>query len=77
MSRRGRALAFVAAALAAAVAAAAIADGYGASVARGYGELRAVVVVRTALAPGRAIGPGVAAAALELRRVPAGRGLGC
>lgn len=70
MSRRGRALAFLAAALAAAVGAAAIADGYGASVARGYGELRPVVVARTALAPGRAIGPEVAAG-LELRRVPA------
>lgn len=70
MSRRGRALAFVAAALAAAVAAAAIADGYGASVARGYGELQPVVVAGATLAPGRAIDP-EAATALELRRVPA------
>ena len=44
MSRRGRALAFVLAALCAAAVAAAIADGYGASVARGYGALRPVVV---------------------------------
>lgn len=71
MSRRGRALAFVVAALLAAVAAAAIADGYGASVARGYGELRPVVVAATVLAPGRAIDPEGAEAALQLRRVPA------
>jgi Flp pilus assembly protein CpaB len=71
MSRRGRALAFVVAALIAAVAAAAIADGYGASVARGYGELRPVVVAGTALPSGRAIDPEAAATALQLRRVPA------
>ncbi len=57
MSRRGRALAFVLAALLAAVAAAAIADGYGASVARGYGELRPVVVAGEALAAGEPIDP--------------------
>jgi Flp pilus assembly protein CpaB len=61
----------VVAALLAAVAAAAIADGYGASVARGYGELRAVVVARTDLEAGEAIDPRRAAAGLELRRVPA------
>ena len=71
MSRRGRALAFVLAALIAATAAAAIADGYGASVARGYGELRAVVVARTALEAGREIDPRRVASALELRRIPA------
>jgi Flp pilus assembly protein CpaB len=70
VSRRGRALAFVLAALLAAATAAAIADGYGASVARGYGELRPVVVVRDELQPGTAIDPRQAAAALELRRVP-------
>jgi Flp pilus assembly protein CpaB len=70
MSRRGRAIAFVLAAVLAAAAAAAIADGYGASVARGYGELRPVVVAAETLAAGKAIGPGVAAE-LELRRVPA------
>lgn len=69
MSRRGRALAFVLAALIAAVAAAAIADGYGASVARGYGELRPVVVVDADLASGKAIDPR-RAAELEVRRVP-------
>jgi Flp pilus assembly protein CpaB len=71
MSRRGRALAFVCAALLAAAAAATIADGYGASVARGYGELQPVVVARTDLEAGRAIDPRRAAGALELRRVPA------
>ncbi len=71
MSRRGRALAFVLAALLAAVAAAAIADGYGASVARGYGELRPVVVAADDLEAGEAIDPRQAAADLELRRIPA------
>jgi len=71
MSRRRRALAFLVAAGLAAATAAAVADGYGARVSRGYGELRAVVVVATTLPRGRAIAPGVAAAELELRRVPA------
>jgi Flp pilus assembly protein CpaB len=71
VSRRGRALAFVLAALLAAVAAAAIADGYGASVARGYGELRPVVVAAGDLEAGQAIDPRRAAVDLELRRIPA------
>jgi Flp pilus assembly protein CpaB len=71
VSRRGRALAFVLAALIAAAAAAAIADGYGASVARGYGALRPVVVAGADLDAGEAIEPGQAAAELELRKVPA------
>jgi Flp pilus assembly protein CpaB len=70
MSRRNRALAFVLAALFAAVAAAAIADGYGNSVARGYGALRPVVVARAGLDAGRTIDPRQAASELELRRVP-------
>jgi Flp pilus assembly protein CpaB len=70
MSRRARALAFVLAALMAAATAAAIADGYGASVARGYGELRPVLVAGDDLKRGRPIDPGQAAA-LELRRIPA------
>ena len=70
MSRRGRALGFLLAALLAAATAAAIADGYGASVARGYGELRPVLVAGEDLEPRRAIDPRQAAA-LELRRVPA------
>jgi Flp pilus assembly protein CpaB len=71
VSRRGRALAFVLAALLAAATAAAIADGYGASVARGYGALRPVVVARSELEARRAIDPRQAASELELRRVPA------
>jgi Flp pilus assembly protein CpaB len=71
VSRRGRALAFGLAALFAAMAAAAIADGYGNSVARGYGALRPVVVARGGLDAGQAIGPRQAASELELRRVPA------
>jgi Flp pilus assembly protein CpaB len=70
VSRRGRSLAFGAAALVAAAAAAAIADSYGSSVARGYGRLGAVVVVRSSLPGGRPIGPAMAATRLEVRRVP-------
>ncbi len=70
MSRRARALVFVLAALMAAAAAAAIADGYGASVARGYGELRPVLVAEEQLQAGREIDPGQAAA-LAPRRIPA------
>lgn len=71
MSRRGRAVAFLAAAALAAVGAAAIADGYGERVARGYGELRSVVVVGSDLRAGERIDPGVVAEALEVRQVPA------
>jgi Flp pilus assembly protein CpaB len=69
VSRRGRSLGFVLAALLAAAAAAAIADGYGDSVARGYGALRPVVVAGDELEAGAAIGPRQASG-LELRRVP-------
>lgn len=71
MSRRGRALAFALAALLCAACAAAIADGYSRSVASGYGELRSVVVAGAPLPSRRTIDPGVAAADLEVRRVPA------
>lgn len=70
MSRRGRALAFLLAAILAAATAAALADGYGNRVARGYGALRPVLVAGAELPAGRAIGAGQAAA-LEVRRVPA------
>ncbi len=70
MSRRGRAIAFTVAALFAAAAAAAIADGYGAKVSRGYGELRTVVVAAATLKPGRTLAPGMVEEALELRRIP-------
>lgn len=69
MGRRGRAIAFLLAALLAAAMAAAIADGYGAGVARGYGELRPVLVATEDLESGREIAPGQAAG-LEPRRVP-------
>jgi Flp pilus assembly protein CpaB len=71
MSRRSRAVAFALAALLAAVIAAAVADGYGRSVARGYGELSQVVVVAAAIEAGEEIGPALASERLELRRVPA------
>jgi Flp pilus assembly protein CpaB len=68
--RRRRALVFALCAIAAAVGAAAIADRYGASIARGYGRLRPVVVVGADLPPGRRLGPREIDAALTVRRVP-------
>ncbi|HET9593796.1 MAG TPA: SAF domain-containing protein [Solirubrobacterales bacterium] len=70
MSRRARALGFLLAALVAAAAAAVIADGYGASVVRGYGELRPVLVATAGLPAGKPIDPESAAEDLEVRRVP-------
>jgi Flp pilus assembly protein CpaB len=70
MSRRGRAAGFLVLALLAAAAAAALADGYGSSVARGYGPLRPVVVVESGLAAGRRIGQRQLESSLALRRVP-------
>ncbi|MGE0068366.1 MAG: Flp pilus assembly protein CpaB [Solirubrobacterales bacterium] len=66
MSRRRRALAFAAAAALAAAAAAAVADGYGESVARGYGELRPVLIAARDLPAHRTVDP----EGLEQRRVP-------
>ena len=71
MSRRARAVAFGLLALGAAAMAATIAEGYGSSVARGYGPLRPVVVVARDLLAGRPLGPAEVSAALEVRRVPA------
>jgi Flp pilus assembly protein CpaB len=70
LGRRGRAAAFLLAALIAAAGAAAIADGYGRSVARGYGELQPVLVAGSILPAGEPIAPG-ADSDLEVRRVPA------
>lgn len=70
MSRRGRSLAFLLAAVLAAAAAAALADGYGSRVAQGYGVLRPVLVAGSDLRAGRPIGAR-AAQTLEVRRVPA------
>lgn len=71
MSRRTRALVFGFFALLAAVLAAGIADGYGSSVARGYGPLRSVVIAARELEPGAPLLPADVSGALELRRVPA------
>lgn len=71
MSRRARAVAFLLFALLAAAVAASIANGYGATVAQGYGPLRRVVVAAAELPPGRRIGLEEAEAALTVRRVPA------
>jgi len=70
MSRRARAIAFGVAALLAALAAGAIADGYGNSVARGYGPLRPVVVAAAPLAAGEALDPRRTESGLEVRQVP-------
>jgi len=71
MSRRARAIAFLLVALLAAATAAAIADGYGNSVARGYGVLRQVVVAIDGIPAGRPLSPGDVSQALVVRRVPA------
>jgi pilus assembly protein CpaB len=71
MSRRARAIAFGIAALVAAVIAGTIADGYGDSVARGYGALRPVVVARARLLAGKALDPTAAETEIEVRQVPA------
>jgi Flp pilus assembly protein CpaB len=70
VSRRARAIAFGVAALVAAIAAGAIADGYGDSVARGYGALRPVVVATAQLPAGKPLAPTVAETDLEVRQVP-------
>jgi len=71
MSRRGRALAFLAGALLAAGLAALIADTYGSRLASGYGPLRPVVVLAAELRAGEAVGPEEIAVGLEVRRIPA------
>lgn len=69
MSRRTRAVAFLAFAGMAAALAAAIADSYGSRVARGYGPLRPVVIAARGLQGGRPLRPGDVSA-LAQRRVP-------
>jgi Flp pilus assembly protein CpaB len=70
VSRRRRALAFGLAAAFAAAGAAAVADGYGDSIARGYGALRPVVITSVRLPAHEPINPETVAENLELRRVP-------
>lgn len=70
MSRRARAIAFAVGALLAAIVAGTIADGYGDSVARGYGALRPVVVAVARLPAGRALVPTQVEKDLEVRQVP-------
>jgi Flp pilus assembly protein CpaB len=70
MSRRGRAVGFLLAALLAAVAAAAVADGYGERVVAGYGQLRPVLIASANLRAGEEIDPRVATEKLQVRRVP-------
>lgn len=70
MSRRGRAITFGLLAAAAAIAAAVITNGYGSSIARGFGPLRPAVVTTKALPEGEALAPGEVEEALEVRRIP-------
>ena len=70
MSRRGRAIAFGAAALACAGVAAAMASGYRSDLTAQLGPLRSVLVARTTLAAHHAVTADLARAALEVRRVP-------
>lgn len=70
MSRRARAIVFLAGSLLAAAVAATLANGYGRSVAAGYGRLRPVVAVAAGLKKGRTIDPRLASGHLEVRRVP-------
>lgn len=70
MTRRARAIVFGIAALLAAVAAGTIADGYGNSVARGYGALRPVVIASTQLPAGKSFDPTAVEEELEVRQVP-------
>ena len=69
MKRRVRAGVLFLLAMLAAALAAAIANGYGSSVARGYGPLRPVVVLAQDLEAGEPIGPSEIAA-LAVRRIP-------
>jgi Flp pilus assembly protein CpaB len=70
VSRRARALVFLALALVTAAVAAAVADSYGSRVASGYGPLRQVVVANRSLDEGSVLRPADVAAGLESRRVP-------
>jgi Flp pilus assembly protein CpaB len=69
MSRRARAVAFLVVAVACAAVAASIADGYGASLAGQFGELRPVVVTAAELRRNEAVGSRDLRR-LEVRRVP-------
>ena len=71
MSRRTRALLFLALALVTAALAAGIADSYGSRVESGYGPLRQVVVATRSFETKSALRPADIAGGLEVRRVPA------
>ena len=71
MSRRARALAFLAAALACALLAAVLASRYSESVESRFGELQPVLVAVSELPAGKPIAPAAATKALAVRRVPA------
>jgi Flp pilus assembly protein CpaB len=70
VSRRTRAIAFLALALVTAALAAGIADSYGSRVASGYGPLRQVVVATRVLAEEQVLQPENIADDLQSRRVP-------
>jgi Flp pilus assembly protein CpaB len=70
MSHRGRAAVFGVLAVTFAAVAAMVANRYGSSVARGFGPMRPVVIVRTDLKEGYRIGPADLRGVLERRRIP-------
>jgi Flp pilus assembly protein CpaB len=71
VSRRARALAFLAAALVCALLAAAVAGRYRSQVEARYGPLRPVLVAVAELPAGQVIGPQQVEAAVSIRRIPA------
>jgi Flp pilus assembly protein CpaB len=71
VSRRARALAFLAAAVICALLAAVVAGRYRSRVESQYGPLRPVLVATSELPAGQPIGPEQARSALAIRRVPA------
>jgi Flp pilus assembly protein CpaB len=71
LSRRARAVAFLALAAGLAALAAVVANGYGSSLARSFGPLRDVVVASRDMPAGVPIGRAELSHSLEIRRIPA------
>lgn len=70
MSRRRRALLLTVLAVVAAILAMTLVKGYSSSVIDSYGAMRPVVIVTSAIGPGKEISPRIAASKFEVRRVP-------
>lgn len=71
MNRRLRALLLTVLAIVAAALAVTLVNGYSTSVVDSYGSMRPVVIVTSAIGPGRSISPRLAADRFEVRRIPA------